>query len=94
MDFRAYIEDDSALSRFIRGFSSDTDLIKVTIPTDTSNYELTRLKQVADKLNFYNEHVHNSSVRYFIAIEEKESVNEPIKTRKESNGNKKTPDNN
>lgn len=74
MEFRKHIEDDSVLAKFIKSFG----LIKVTVPSDTTEYELSRLRVIADKINFFNHHTAKIDIRYEIVIQEVDPIPEPV----------------
>jgi len=91
VDFRNFIEDDRVLSDYIKNFGASNGEINVVVPADTTDYELTRLRTIADKINFFNEHTAKIDQRYVILRGEEPVV---IETRKKNNERiKKTTDN-
>lgn len=87
MDFRKQIEDDSVLAKFIRSFGTSENMIRVVVPSDITEYELSRLRTVADKINFFNMHTAKIDTQYEVVLQENAVPAKPdvVDTRKKNN---------
>lgn len=87
MDIRQHIEDDSVLAKFIKSFGTSERLIRVTVPSDMTEYELQRIRTVADKINFFNKRTANIDTEYEVVLQEDKVPGKPdvVETRKKNN---------
>jgi hypothetical protein len=91
MNFRDFIEDDKRLAEYIRSAAPQhPSLSTVTIGlSDITEYELQRLRAVAAKINFHNEHVAKTKLRYEIELREtvvpEHVLPDVVETRKKNN---------
>ena len=87
MDFRKHIEDDSVLAKFVKSFGTSEKLIKVIVPSDTTEYELKRISIVADKINFFNRQTAKIETQYEVVLQEVVAPEQPdvVETRKKNN---------
>lgn len=87
MDFRKHIEDDSVLAKFVKSFGTSEKLIKVIVPSDTTEYELKRISTVVDKINFFNRQTANIETQYEVVLQDVVAPEQPdvVETRKKNN---------